>query len=547
MPVEHVRRKRGTDNERMPSRCIYLRVVKREPSSGEGGPSGSRGGGGGSGGNGSGAKPPPSSSSGNGVSSSGQYARASATTNGANGANSANSGSRAKTSTANTDVATTTNATDTNTTKTGTSKAVGADTHPNNKKNSAPMLAYVNNADAAITHATATVAADAKIYRHLSSVSPERDSRDNLHTLVDKASDSPRSDYSCASNSTNPEPFETVRLIYPSPALSSPVEELYPLCIPHRQNEYSPIHDIKATAIVITNFCASPQERYSLAVPFGDEVAGPLRMVIRACNRRDGPGLKGAIAKFNECIESLRSFRQARSYSIDITSPAHQDLIFHILDQTYAHTVSPKVDLLKSYKTFSNNVYGEVTHNFVADMLARVASSLPGGTGLGLQHTFLDMGSGTGNVVLQVAAQTLARSYGIEQMPNPSQLAGRQAFEFDARCKAYGIPCGRVHVWQGDFLEDDECLAVLKEADLVFCNNFVFDAGLNLRILERFLDLKDGAVVVTLKAFGGGNSLVGSNEHALEKMFKVKECLFAENGVSWTAEGGKYYINTLRR
>ena len=51
-------------------------------------------------------------------------------------------------------------------------------------------------------------------------------------------------------------------------------------------------------------------------------------------------------------------------------------------------------------------------------------------TSLTKDMVFLDMGSGIGNVVLQVAGQTLCDCYGIEIMENPSILAKNQLSEF---------------------------------------------------------------------------------------------------------------------
>ncbi|KAJ3064118.1 Nucleosomal histone H3-Lys79 methylase, partial [Rhizoclosmatium hyalinum] len=57
---------------------------------------------------------------------------------------------------------------------------------------------------------------------------------------------------------------------------------------------------------------------------------------------------------------------------------------------------------------------------------------------------FLDMGSGTGNVVLQVAAETQCEAHGIEIMENPARLATLQRQEFLARCNLYKIPVGSI-------------------------------------------------------------------------------------------------------
>ena len=90
---------------------------------------------------------------------------------------------------------------------------------------------------------------------------------------------------------------------------------------------------------------------------------------------------------------------------------------------------------------------------------------------------FLDMGSGIGNVVLQVAGQTLCDCYGIEIMENPSILAKNQLSEFQNRMefyyfivRLYNLPCGKIELVKGDFLDNQLIDSVIKRADVIFVN-----------------------------------------------------------------------------
>lgn len=71
----------------------------------------------------------------------------------------------------------------------------------------------------------------------------------------------------------------------------------------------------------------------------------------------------------------------------------------------------------------------------------------------------------------------------------------------------------------------------------------------NESIKPLFLDLKDGAKVVSLKPFAEPNDALltdrNVNDHAA--IFHIKECPFAEGTVSWTATSGSYYIQTVAR
>ncbi|KAJ1534182.1 Nucleosomal histone H3-Lys79 methylase, partial [Nowakowskiella sp. JEL0078] len=238
--------------------------------------------------------------------------------------------------------------------------------------------------------------------------------------------------------------------------------------------EYDPILDLRQTTQMIVEHCIPPHlsEKY-----FGTTKKGPLREVIRSCNRFRGSlatpsvstdgciGLElvSAIATMNKCLATFKSETpDFVNESMTQGPAANFKLVSHILEQAYARSVAPDSDRLNWYKGFSNNVYGEVKHGLV-DEFIKNADIKP-------YHIFLDMGSGIGNVVLQVASQCLCESYGIEIMEIPSLLAQRQKLEFLSRMRYYAKPCGKIRLKQGDFLEDSEISEVLKRTDVIFVN-----------------------------------------------------------------------------
>jgi hypothetical protein len=127
-------------------------------------------------------------------------------------------------------------------------------------------------------------------------------------------------------------------------------------------------------------------------------------------------------------LKSVNAFTSSETTGLAAPFP----LVSHILEQAYSRSVAPHSHLLNSYEGiaffntgFSNNVYGEIKHSFVHDLILQA--------GIKEHHVFLDLGSGIGNVVLQVAAECLCESYGIEIMENPSILAKKQKNEFLSR------------------------------------------------------------------------------------------------------------------
>ncbi|KAJ1327220.1 hypothetical protein BSLG_010562 [Batrachochytrium salamandrivorans] len=305
------------------------------------------------------------------------------------------------------------------------------------------------------------------------------------------------------------ETMQTVTLEYPGES----AREMFPLVTPSRTSEieYNPINDIYVTTQMIGQHCISKE----YAKEIGDPRSGIIRSVIKACHRRDPIALQSAVSDFNAVVVRLKG--QGVFEQDEIRGPpASCELITHILEQAYARSVAPLAHLLNNYEGFSNNVYGEIKHSFVRDIIKH-ADIQP-------HHTFLDMGSGIGNVIIQVAAECLCESYGIEIMDIPSDLAQKQKAEFLSRMRYYAKPCGRIVIKQGDFLEDPEIHEIISKADVIFVNNYAFDAALNHGIIAKFLDLKESAKVVSLRSFVPVDrrpSLRRSN--AIESIFSVKE------------------------
>ena len=84
------------------------------------------------------------------------------------------------------------------------------------------------------------------------------------------------------------------------------------------------------------------------------------------------------------------------------------------------------------------------------------------------------MGSGIGNVVLQVAGQCRANSFGIEIMQHLHEFGIHQKEEFELRMKYYGLPCGGITLRHGDFLNDPVIDEVIKKADVIFINKYFY-------------------------------------------------------------------------
>lgn len=251
----------------------------------------------------------------------------------------------------------------------------------------------------------------------------------------------------------------------------------------------------------------------------------------------------GSLADYLQTIEDFNTLIRARRADGSISRVLNSrrqielDWTERILDQIFARTVSPHVERLREYKNGTDNVYGELLYPLVSEIFRE--------TGLREDQVFVDLGSGVGNVVLQAALEVGCESWGCEMMSNPCELADLQAAEFPARARMWRLSVGQVHLLKGDFLENKDIGDVLKRADVVLVNNQAFGPELNSKLVDRFLDLKEGCRIVSLKSFKPeGYEIQARNMDDPRHLLRVEKKEYYSNSVSWTNAHGNYYIAT---
>ncbi|KAI1308417.1 Nucleosomal histone H3-Lys79 methylase [Mortierella claussenii] len=303
------------------------------------------------------------------------------------------------------------------------------------------------------------------------------------------------------------------------------------------KDEYNPIEDLVSTVKSIMEYFFSADRSKEL---FGTSTEGLYRNLTKFKNRKDGAQFLKTVEEFNQLMKSEKSLGRIQNHLAGYGHKLPYELVVHILQQVYSRTVAARASKLNQYEAFSNNVYGEILPILTREFIQR--------TKLNERKVFVDLGCGIGNVVLQVALQTGAESYGVEIMETPAKFSKKQAKEFEARSRAYGLHHGPVTMIQGDFLETPGLPAILARADVVLVNNYAFNSALNQSLLQLFLDLKEGCKIISLKTFVSLDHKINvRNAGSVESILRVKKYPYYTNAVSWTHNGGEYYIATVDR
>nr|CAD7571105.1 unnamed protein product [Timema californicum] len=167
-------------------------------------------------------------------------------------------------------------------------------------------------------------------------------------------------------------------------------------------------------------------------------------------------------------------------------------LLRHILQQVYNQAVI-EPDRLNQYEPFSPEVYGETSYDLVCQMIDQIEITK--------DDVFVDLGSGVGQVVLQMAAATPCKiCLGVEKAEVPSKYAEAMNNHFRKWMRWYGKKYGEYRLIKGDFLHDEHREKIITST-IVFVNNFAFGPHVDHQLKERFADLKDGARIVSSKSF----------------------------------------------
>ena len=201
--------------------------------------------------------------------------------------------------------------------------------------------------------------------------------------------------------------------------------------------------------------------------------------------------------------------------------------------------------LLRRYQAGSAEVYGEINPSFVERIIQEV--------GINNTDLVLDIGSGIGNVIMQICARTGCHGIGVEIRKDLADIATAMLHHLPSELysqtkDAYGLLIGRAMIdrmalAQGDASSD--AVVNLNSMSVVVMNNLCFPPELEVALLRKFVrELRKGAVLVCTRdiapRFRPGPRYETDPRAIFEYPWQVLKA--PVHGVSWSAVAIPYYI-----
>ncbi|XP_030757142.1 histone-lysine N-methyltransferase, H3 lysine-79 specific-like [Sitophilus oryzae] len=309
-----------------------------------------------------------------------------------------------------------------------------------------------------------------------------------------------------------------------SPVGGLPAKYYWPLC---KKKGYDEAKEIVET--IIWGCCDIPD----LSVPLK-------KNILKDVDSGSYESMKALTKRYNKAISNVLALEKGTQKFCDrLDKIASRDLLRHIIQQTYSAAVTDAEELNK-YQAFSPDVYGETSFDLIAQMLDQIKPTK--------DDVFVDLGSGVGQVVLQMAATgTCERCVGIERADVPTKYAKEMEAKFKFWMQWYGKKCGEFELIKGDFF-DDIHRDKFTDATIIFVNNFAFGPAVDHKLKERFAELKHGTKIVSSKSFCPLNFRISDrNLDDIGTIINVSEIAPTKSSVSWTDKPVSYYLHVIDR
>jgi len=265
------------------------------------------------------------------------------------------------------------------------------------------------------------------------------------------------------------------------------------------------------------------------------EVAEAMGSLLDSYNRHAWESMSKIVDTYNNAVNDMVTSNKHKDRLNKRTS---RQMLRHIIQQVYNRAICDPNEL-NHYEPFTPEVYGETSFELINQMIDQISP-------IGEDNKFLDLGSGVGQVVLQVAALTdCSLCVGIEKAIIPSGRAVEMDSLFRRWMAWYGKKYSPYTLHQGDFLTPEH-RKTISESTIVFVNNYAFGPNVDHMLKDRFADLKDGARIVSSKPFCPLNfRITERNLSDIGTIMHVSVMDPLQGSVSWTDKPVSYYLHII--
>lgn len=194
---------------------------------------------------------------------------------------------------------------------------------------------------------------------------------------------------------------------------------------------------------------------------------------------------------------------------MEFTNFASKKLLKDIIDYVYEKSIDDP-SKLNDYKPFTSETYGESKFELIDMMIIEAKQLSPNKF-----HRFIDLGSGVGQVVLQMAGSLeLDACIGIEIREIPAKYATQLDLNFRKLMDWFGKKYSNYKIINGDFT-DAIHQPTIQASSIVYANNYSFESTLNLKLNELFKGMDHDALVISSKK-------LCSTGHSTHKRYKLR-------------------------
>jgi hypothetical protein len=183
------------------------------------------------------------------------------------------------------------------------------------------------------------------------------------------------------------------------------------------------LHSVTAVWIIL--LCVCTAHRW-VCRDFPDLKLAVEKFILNSFEPTSYDSMKQLCERYNRAVSNIKKLWSGRQPPPGIDAPPSIPLLRHIINQAYSRAVNSPEDL-NSYEPFSPEVYGETSFELVCEVIKL--------TKMTENDVFLDLGSGVGQIVLQVAAKVGCKCYGVEKADIPAKFA--RVIKFS---KSHSIP-----------------------------------------------------------------------------------------------------------